>query len=55
MRTYQIGYYANLPDEHGNIFLNRNWHRIGSSTRNWRRALKLVYWLRRRGVPAFAF
>jgi hypothetical protein len=48
MRTYRIGFYPNYA------MLRADWRFIGRKARNWRRAVKLVYWLRRRGVIAFA-
>jgi hypothetical protein len=55
MKTYQIGYYKKNKDEHGNFLLVRNWVRIGEGLRDKKRAFKLVFWLRKRGVMAFAF
>ena len=53
--TYQIVYYRKEPDEYGDCVIARNRVRIGRGVRNRKRAFKLVYWLRRRGVIAFAF
>lgn len=53
--TYQITYYARIPDESGNFMLQKNLRRIGSTVRPYRRALKIVKWLRRRNVMAFMF
>ena len=47
--TYQIGY------QRGGDMRRAAWVRIGSKTLPWKRAIKLVWWLRRRGVMAFAF
>ena len=49
MKTYQIGY------QRGGDMSRAAWVRIGRGRRSWKRAVKLVHWLRRRGVVAFAF
>jgi hypothetical protein len=52
---YQICFYVKDRNEDGDYQLVRNIRRIGKTTREWKRARKIVYWLRRRGVMAFAF
>jgi hypothetical protein len=47
-KTYRIGFY---PDYAGGV---SRWKFIGQGVRNRKRAFRIVYWLRRRGIAAFA-
>ena len=49
--TYEIIHYVNFMEDG---IISRNKRRIGKATRPYKRAIKIVYWLRRRGVMAFA-
>jgi hypothetical protein len=48
-RTYFIEYYPN-----GDMRV-ANCRRLSERKLSWKRAVKVVYWLRRRGIVAFAY